>query len=33
MDYSENKEKNLLRHWINVASKNFSVVIKKWYNL
>lgn len=33
LQFKNNKEKNLLRHWINVASKNFSEVIKKWYNL
>ena len=33
LQFSNNKEKHLLRHWINVASKNFTEVIKKWYNL
>lgn len=33
LQFSNNKEKHLLRHWINVASKNFTDVIKKWYNL
>lgn len=33
LQFKNNKEKNLLRHWINVASKNFSEVIKKWYDL
>ena len=33
LQFKNNKEKNLLRHWINVASKNFSEIIKKWYNL
>ena len=33
LQFKNKKEKHLLRHWINVSSKNFTDVIKKWYNL
>lgn len=33
LKFNSNKEKNLLRQWINVASMNFTEVFKKWYNL
>lgn len=29
---NSNKEKSLLRQWINVASMNLTAVFKKWYN-
>lgn len=32
LKFSSNKEKNLLRQWINVASINLTEVFKKWYN-
>lgn len=33
LKFNSNKEMNLLRQWINVASMNFTEVFKKWYNL